>query len=254
MDLIKIKNISCNGYHYYKDGKFIFKYIINDGEETTETLEIPSTFKKHFTQMSQDIINSTKDFVNGYKVVETANHEYAFLSLDGTILPMRFDIASNFNDFGLAMVGKNGSVSWLTKDFQYLSLDGTLKDYEPETFKGFRSVSSFSLTSNPLSLIKITQNHDKPECFYLKPDLSIQEFTYFDGTNFKDTTSYFKLLNLNAEPTFKREGYTIINNLILFPNGYYCSMEDFLNIHKNFALFNDISTLIADTYTRKLKK
>ena len=69
------------------------------------------------------IIDSNENFVNGFKVVKTANGEYAYIrESDNSLLPFRYDIAFDFNEFGFAIVGKDGSVSWINKDFKYLNI------------------------------------------------------------------------------------------------------------------------------------
>ena len=46
---------------------------------------------------------------------------------DNILLPYRYDIATDFNEYGFAMIGKNGKVSWIDKKFNYLNIEGKIE-------------------------------------------------------------------------------------------------------------------------------
>ena len=74
---------------------------------------------------SEKIIDDSNEFVNGFKVVQTENGEYAYVrESDNVLLPFRYDVAFDFNQYGFAIVGKDGSVSWIDTTFKYLNLEG----------------------------------------------------------------------------------------------------------------------------------
>lgn len=130
-------------------------YIINDGEETETRVqvELPVYFRP---EMSEVIADDSNDFVNGFKVVKMKNGEYAYVrESNNSLLPFRYDVAFNFNEYGFAMVGKDGGVSWIDKNFNYLNLQGEMQKentYDPySNFVGWQSISAFSDDEIPLS-------------------------------------------------------------------------------------------------------
>lgn len=72
------------------------------------------------------IIEEDPAFINGFKRVKYEDGTYSFKKEDGTILRKKFFIASNFNEYGFAMVGDDLGVTWINRDFEVLILD----DYE----------------------------------------------------------------------------------------------------------------------------
>ena len=80
------------------------------------------SYKYRLPEQSNCIIRSNMNFVNGFKLVEFNDNRYGYIrEEDHLLMPYRYDIASDFNEFGLAIVGKNGSVSWINKNFEYLN-------------------------------------------------------------------------------------------------------------------------------------
>ncbi len=61
------------------------------------------------------------DFIHGYKLVRFANGEFGYIKeYRRKLLPYRFDIATSFDKYGIALVAKNGTVGYITDDFKYL--------------------------------------------------------------------------------------------------------------------------------------
>ena len=98
-------------------------YTLNEeqADETYIRVELPYYYGVYLRHpKSLEIIDDSRDFVNGYKVVQTANKEYAYVrEEDNKLLPYRYDIATDFNEYGYAMVGKDARVSWIDRDFRY---------------------------------------------------------------------------------------------------------------------------------------
>lgn len=123
-------------------------YDINEKEETRTAVHVvlPNFGRP---KISEEIVDDSNNFINGFKVVKTASEEYAYIrQSDSRLLPFRYDVASDFNEYGFAMVGKDGSVSWIDTDFRYLDVNGKMvvedldKDYIK--FNGWQEVSNFS--------------------------------------------------------------------------------------------------------------
>ena len=242
-----------------KTGKFT--YTLN--KETDDAIKVPLVLswthtlcrpKKSFT-----IIDDSKDFVNGYKVVQTANKEYGYVrEYDNTLLPFRYDIATDFNQYGYAMVGKNAKVSWIDKNFRYFNAEKEEFTEENEigynTFYGFLSVSDFSKGEYPLS--KIYRFGYNNEVSYFTPDGKIKEFSKYDGEIIRDSDSIKNFSFYSTE--FNDKGYATANedNIILLSSGYYLSLKDLIRICEEKGFLETLSSKIAkqeQAYTKFLR-
>lgn len=148
--------IGKHSVHYFE------VYTINVDEDTQTDICI-DLLKYDRLEKSDIIVDDSNEFVNGFKVVQTKNGEYAYVrEVDNVLLPYRYDIASNFNEYGFAMVGKGGRVSWIDKEFKYLALDGNMHFNNLQDsyfgFDGWKGVSDFSKGSTPLSRVYYGQN------------------------------------------------------------------------------------------------
>lgn len=102
-----------------------------------------------------DKIVEEDEFINGYKLVRFANGEFGYIrQSDGKILPHRFDIATSFNEYGLAMVGKNEAVSYITLNFEYLNLQMGISDYRFSCFEKHQEVTDDGIISHLFPLKK----------------------------------------------------------------------------------------------------
>ena len=238
-----------------------FTYTLN--KETDDAIKVPIVLswthtlcrpKKSFT-----IIDDSKDFVNGYKVVQTANKEYGYVrEYDNTLLPFRYDIATDFNQYGYAMVGKNAKVSWIDKNFRYFNAEKEEFTEENEigynTFCGFLSVSDFSKGEYPLS--KIYRFGYNNEVSYFTPDGKIKEFSKYDGEIIRDSDSIKNFSFYSTE--FNDKGYATANkdNIILLSSGYYLSLKDLIRICEEKGFLETLSSKIAkqeQAYTKFLR-
>ncbi len=175
-----------------------FKYSVNEDDiDTTVDITMrngirPPRFKT--------IKKESENFVNGFKVVLITNGEYAYIrESDNTLLPYRYDVATDFNEYGYAMVGKDGKVSWINKDFEYLNSEGKMvKEHINEDpprgfvenvndiytpFNGWVRVQAFNNGKNPLSLLwngtaLIDRGYDY---HFFGPDGKLKEFYKYDG-------------------------------------------------------------------------
>lgn len=233
----KITGISCHDSILITRGmQRQINYIINQGEKekTSITVNLPYSTRP---KVSHKIINSSNKFINGFKVVQTANLEYAFVrESDGLLLPYRYDIVSDFNKHGYAMVGKDGNVTWINRDFQYLDRNGKMitesiedKHSKYDKFGGFQEVNEFSTGNHPLSRVYEGKNN-RGKSFYFSPDGTIKRFYPFDGT--LETRYAFSSFAANTFKDFEDKDYIINKNGILLAKGYYCSIDYILNCYE----------------------
>lgn len=129
--LNEIHNISCGSNIFVaQDWKRKIDYTINDKENHSMKIRVSLPYNTR-PKISDEIVSADSEFINGFKVVQTANGEFAYIrESDGLLLPYRYDIATRFNQYGFAMVAKDGDATWINTSFQYLSSKGEMKTEE----------------------------------------------------------------------------------------------------------------------------
>lgn len=208
---------------------------------------LPKTSRK---EKSFDVVDSTREFVHGFKLVQTANLEYAYVrEADNALLPYRYDVATDFNEYGYAMVGKDARVSWIDKKFRYFDVDEEAfleeEKSEHDMFNGFLSVSDFSKSDTPLSMLITSINgYSKYVSSYLGIDGKIKDFSYFNGEIINNPFTFHEFF---VSTEFNEDGYAISDNdiipfsgIILFSSGHYVWFKDIINIAKEKGILNDI--------------
>lgn len=251
----KINSISCDSNIFItSDFKRTVYYTVNEKENPIRiTVKLP-----YFTrpEISDEIINSESEFVNGFKVVQTANGEYAYIrEYDGVLLPYRYDIASDFNDYGFAMVAKDGNTTWINKNFQYLSKNGDMIDenlddelYKYHKFEGFQKVYKFSTGKYPLSLVYDGRNR-YAYSFYFSTEGKRKEFYQFDGSfNYEYTFDSFGSVD------FGDKDYIMIGQGILFSKGYYCPLKYFFELCEKKGIISNIFENIDTSFNKEKVK
>ena len=202
-------------------------YIVNKNEKDNVILhmKLPGYSRP---LKNNDIISSDNEFINGFKVVQTNNGEFAYIrQIDNQLLPYRYDIAGDFNEYGLAMVAKDGYVNWINTNFEYLSNNGTFIQENIQTnvsnFLGWKEIYDFNKGSIPLS--KIMSQTDYENTFYLDTNGNIKEFIHYDQAN-NELPSTTKITNGTE---FNEQNVATCSDKILFANGYYSTLQDMIN-------------------------
>ena len=215
-----------------------YSYVINEGKDDKLCMPIvlPYYYGAYLRHpASIDIIDDSRDFINGFKVVQTDNEEYAYVrEEDNKLLPYRYDIATDFNLYGYAMVGKNARVSWIDMNFRYFNEEEEKFTKEQEigynTFNGLLGVSDFSKGETPLS--RMYRHGYENKVSYLGTDGNIKEFYNFDGEIIRDDESN-KYFSYYSED-FNDLGYAKANDgeIMLLSSGYYLSIKDLIRIEE----------------------
>lgn len=203
---------------------------------------------------SEKIIDDSNEFVNGFKVVQTENGEYAYVrESDNVLLPFRYDVAFDFNQYGFAIVGKDGSVSWIDTTFKYLNLEGEFVEEEIDKsyskFSGWQGISEFSEGSIPLSRVYDGRN-SYGKIAYLGIDGKFKEFYKYDGEileHWLDTT-------FNNWTEFNENGYAMANGNMLFARGYCCSYADLMKICTEKGFITSISEVAEKHFDKETGK
>ncbi len=240
----EIISIKGSVYSFVDKGTERYAYILNEGTDKEVRVNILLPYYSR-PDISFDIIDDSSDFVNGFKLVQTANMEYAYVKEEGnTLLPFRYDIATDFNEYGYAMVGKDGKVSWIDKNFKYLNSKYEMVNEDSSKFNGFLSVSDFSKGEHPLSKVCSCSYDWNKKTSYFGVDGKIKEFSRYDGEIIRDSDS-IKNFSYYSED-FNDKGYATANNdrLILLSSGYYLYTKDLIRICGEKGFLDTINNVI----------
>ena len=225
---IKVESIESENIVAASPNEFITRYIINKDNDTRMYIVVKKS-KYYPKEKSNEIVANDANFINGFKVVKTINGEFAYIrEEDNKLLPFRYDVAMNFNEYGYAMVGKNGTVSWIDKTFRYLNIHGRMADEKENTiwgsFEGWNKIDNFSESNNPLSRIIYTDNK-YIRVAYLNTDSKLQSFCQYNGKftdNDKQVFEYGEVFN--------EKGQAWADDCILFDQGFYITKADLLRL------------------------
>ena len=243
------KITSIKGSRMFVDEEIVkYGYTVNKdkNDELYIPIELPYYYGVYLRPpASFDIVDESRDFVNGFKVVQLDNKEYAYVrEKDNKLLPYRYDIATDFNEYGYAMVGKDGKVSWIDKNFKYLNSKYEMVNEDSSKFNGFLSVSDFSKGEHPLSKVCSCSYDWNKKTSYFGVDGKIKEFSRYDGEIIRDSNS-IKNFSYYSED-FNDKGYATANNdwLILLSSGYYLYTKDLIRICEEKGFLDTISSRV----------
>lgn len=223
-----IKSIKCKNKVKVNQSMEVACYEIDceNGTKRNIFVNIPKYHKPYKTDR---IVDSNNEFVNGFKVVKLANDCYSYVrEEDNMLMPCFYDIAFDFNHYGLAIVGKAGSVSWINKDFDYLDSKGnTVSEKEDswKDFNGWDALFNYSEGDIPLSRL-FCGKEDYGRVVYVDKDINVKRFYQYDGEINKNVfrSEFFKGTDFN------NNGYAIADNYILYKNGFCIAKEDIIKL------------------------
>ena len=219
----------------------VYCYKVNEKNGSMQTI-FTKKDKYDSAPYSEQIVSDSGEFVNGFKVVKMYDDKYAFLrEEDNKIMPYRYDVATTFNNYGFAMVGKDGTVSWINKDFQYLNYKGKMVEENNNPligFDGWDGVYNFSECDSPLSRIFCGKEHFG-RTSYFNTNGEIKKFYQFDG----DTNKEVFRKEFYSGTNFDISKRAIADNYILLSDGFCILMDDLLksSVQSGFVdyLFNN---------------
>lgn len=226
-----VKEDEFNHYDYY---------IINSGREDCMRLKV--TLPKEKKEASREIIEEG-EFSCGYKVVHLKDGSYGYVrESDGWLMPYRYDVASSFGETGLAMVAKNGCVTWLNTKFQYLNEKSVLMEYDKSTdLEGFETIYNFSLGKEPLSMV--VKRYGEKAVSYIDCHGKLKNFYGIcDGkVDFKNGVSSF-----SNGYSFDEKGLSIVGGMnILFDIGVMLNLTDVIDMNREKEYLGDLYSELA---------
>lgn len=128
VDLNEIESIK------YRRALNVYHYIITHNEDfrTLHKVVEPNTLIK------PEVIDFSSVAKFGYRLVKLSNGYYTYVYKEYgkyKISNLRFDFATDFNALGLAVVRKDGKITWLNTKFQYLNPEN--EEFMPLTKNNF---------------------------------------------------------------------------------------------------------------------
>lgn len=230
-----------------------YKYIDENGE-LGEFNVFYRRYKYKTEEMSAEIIDDPGVFTNSFKVVRLSDGLFGYVrEEDGVLLPERFLIAGEFDEHGFAMVGKENGVTFIDKDFNAIA---SLKSYRNgnESFAPLRLLDLKGL--DPLRFNDGQGNACVPQAVigYLHNRFFIGHVCFRNLVSYVDlegnVKSFYKygvdvpekwfttlpnndksdILESLYAKRFNKDGYLVLDNLILFEAGYYSTFEDITNL------------------------
>lgn len=230
-----IKNLRIEQYGFLSKSTRIAVYKTTDECFIDQQIKLnyPSglTYSEYVIKGGK-IIDAKKEPSYGFKLVKNQYNQYMYMRMsDNVVIPCIFDIATNFNRYGLAMVAKDGQVTWINKEFQYVDHTGILVQLtDTHVIKdGWTSISDF--TKDKTKLSKCTSNN---RTSFLDTGLARKAFKLYDGKEFKEKsqTSF-----LGYTTDFNEQGYAErlasetpfkCNYLVISSEEYYMEQETLL--------------------------
>lgn len=259
--MIKIPEVvnSLKVNEFYNNN-YMWHYDINYGEDTHTFINTKFSDNEKCIKRSNQIVDCNENFVNGFKIVQFANGEYGYIrESDHTILPYRYDIALDFNEHGLAMVGRNGVLVWINKNFEYTShLHGMVKEsvYKGSLgislgkLDGYRELEAFSKGSIPLSLAVRYNYYAEGFEFttYIGLDGKVKHF-YRYGSKSEDDSKNIKTRFYSGSSFDDNGCATVVDekhgeSFLLFAKGFYMGLNELVELAKEKGL---IETIVKET-------
>ena len=226
-------------------------YVVYRGEKAISTIKVKLPEVRR-PEKSDKIIKSSQKFVNGYKIVQTENGEYGYIDEENNeLLPYRYDLALDFNQYGYAIVGKDGNVTWINKKFEHLNIIGKMvKDYSTEKSwtktDGWLKVSEFSKGNMPLSRVYDNKTKYGELVAYFNTSGELQEFYHYDNPNDDDFPKTYFIHGTS----FDESDTATAENYLLLARGYFMTYSELVNFCKQ----NGITNIINENINKKLLK
>lgn len=201
-----VKNSDIHSTFYYEDEEGI-KRKLATSTSVRESKEVTVAF--------------VGEEVNGFRRIVFSNGRYGFQDASGKIAPYSFNIASDFNELGLAMVGTLEGATWINTQFQKLTMRGTWTFMEDK----FADIPS-QVTGFVAGLSRaVYSRRSKRDTIFINE--SGRKVEFVDDTK-KVPVEYEDAYN--GGDGFTEEGYRITSKGVFFASGVFKSFEEIVNL------------------------
>lgn len=208
--------------------------------------------------------------VCGFKRVKFENGEFGFVRVsDDTLMPYRFEVADDFNKYGLALVARDGVINYIDTNFQVFEYDIKYKqpighylldywiscgkdmyveDFKRELFplrkkdikdkmSGFDEISCFIEGDKPFAIIG---EHFTERSVPISPSGELVTFrNYYDHDKEESVIPINggRLLTTDNGAIMFEDG-TYNNPRVYFSNGTYMTLRDIIKFSNDLGLYS----------------
>jgi hypothetical protein len=209
------------------------------------------------------IDDPNRKFINGFKAIKIGEETYGYVrESDNKLMPYHYDNAHDFNEYGFAIVGREGAMTWINKDFRYLRNDqrsgyydnhyAMSEDYLYDPYRilhGFHSVGEFSDGDIPLSRIGVCWDDG---VIYFGTDGKVKKFYKYGDEKEKPLCKFYK------GTAFNEDGIAIAEHnkekLILFAEGYCIAFDDITKLALDRGFIESINNEVKEKCLKKTLK
>ena len=248
ISLNKVHSISCP-FCVIKDGNKMVSYRINARMEDEALIEHDYNFNDMLNIVPEIVDESS--FSKNYKLVLLSNGLYTYVNRKNHFVGHTYDFATDFNEHGYAMACKDGKISWINTDFEYLTVAGTFSADDTK-FNGFDEVHDFCEGPNYLSRVVSNNNLTMTHYFF---DTRTKKFV--DFLKFNNDCWYIDehLTSFSGATDINKMGWAYgalgRMDVFIFAKGYYVPVDYFINRFIQSGALDEIKEEIDYDYGRK---
>lgn len=212
----------------------------------------------HFIENKNfSILNDEKDYINGFRRVLFSDFTYGYREESTEeLVPYKFNLATNFNENGIAMVAIDSGVTLLTSDFKILYKNG--KYFKMGGFSSHFSMP-IPIKVDSFSSLYITYTHrasngiNELEAMFL--DKTGSNITFRSPTGEGERLFFRKtcketLLKEN-ECRISEAGFIICGDYILLSSGYYITLSELCMLPEVIDYIRELSMTINSQHKEK---
>jgi hypothetical protein len=244
----KIHSITIYSSPFIENGIVDYSYCLNNDDDNYCHFEWHDSLEKRLKdEKSYHLITGGGNgYVNGFRLVRNAYGQFLYRKQgkgygSDKQLPYIFDIATDFNEYGLAMVAANCQFAWINKDFKYIDKSGNLRDYNQKIENGWSEIYDFSQSPNPLS--KLVFYEKGSICYkvsYMNTKMELVDFRNFNGNRVFGKNSALNTFK-ESSTEFNKDGFAkASDSMILSDKGFYVNYDYIIDKALESGLVKDI--------------
>lgn len=225
----KFKSLEIDWYAYgVNNNDTVTTFYLKDDEGKTTEINTHDSIR----ETEECRVVSVGEEVNGFRRVEFSNGKIGFQDASGKVAPYKFNIASDFNEYGFAIVGTMYGVTWINSEFKKLTARGTWTFMEDQFIEMPTRIQNFVLGMSSVSYMR----RSKREAFFI--DIEGKKVQFVDELHeqYVDFGGTY-----DSEAGFNELGYKITSKGVYFANGSFMGFEEIIKLPEASELLGKIS-------------
>lgn len=231
--------------------EIVYTYIDMEGNKS----HIVSHFikNKDFTILDEEI-----DYINGFRRVLFSDCTYGYREEStGELIPYKFNLATNFNENGIAIVAIDSGVTLLTNDFKILYKNG--KYFKMGGFSSHFSMP-IPIKVDSISSQYITYTHcissgiNELEALFLDKTGGSIAFRSLTGANSERIVfrkACKRTLLTENECSIFDSGFIIYGDYIILSSGYYITLSELCKLPEVVDSIRELSLAVNSQHREK---